>query len=267
MPQDYTHTAILSLELHPGFASFAVKASESDLFAPVQITFNEHISRKWHDLGRISTWLKRHQAIWAHQYDKVFITLHDIPHTIVPELEGSEQVLCALAGIEESAYQFFNQSLSIDWNWVMAVPNELSSLLHNYFNKPIFLAGIHGFTSLLEKKADRVNLAGMYITPEVVYFTFLKNGKSVFCNAYNYAAKDDLLYYTLLTFQGMQMDPQSDQLLVGGMITESSPLFEILYQYIRNVQFADWSLPLEAETLEKTGLPIHAFINLIGAVS
>lgn len=267
MSQDNTHTAILSLELHPGFTSFAVKASGSDVFAPVQIAFNEHISRHWHDLGSISSWLKRHQAIWAHHYDKVFITLHDIPQTVVPELEGSEQVLCALAGIKKEGYQFFTQSLYMGWNWVMAVPNELSSLLHNYFSKPIFLVGIHGFISQLEKKAEGENLIGMYVTPDVVYFTCLKMGKPVFCNAYDYTAKEDLLYYTLLTFQGMQMDPQSDQLVVGGMITDSSPLFEILYQYIRNVQFADWNLPLEPETLEKTGLPVHAFVNVIGAAS
>jgi hypothetical protein len=219
MPQDFTHTAILSMELHPGFMTFAVKASGTDFFTPLQIAFNEHISRKWMDLSHISTWLKRHQAIWAHHYDKVFITLHDIPHTIVPELEESEQVLCALTGIDEHDYHFSNQSLFMDWNWIMAIPNDLSLLLHNYFNNPVFLTGIHGFISQLERKAERENVAALFITPELVYFTCIKNGKPVFCNTFSYSAKEDLLYYTLLTFQSIQMDPQSDQLLVGGMIT------------------------------------------------
>lgn len=267
MLQDYTHSAILSLELHPGFMTFAVKVSGGEAFTPLHIATNDHVFRHWNDLGGISNWLKRHQAIWAHHYDKVFITLHDIPYTIVPELEGGEQVLCSLTGIQGQDHHFFYQSSSPDWNWVMAVPKELSSLLHNYFSKPIFKVGIQGFITQLERKADNDELLAMYVTPEVVYFTCLKKGKPVFCNSYDYTAKEDLLYYTLLTFQGMQMDPHADHLLVAGMMTENSPLFEILYQYIRNVQFVDWRLSIGPEILEHTGFPEHAFVNAIGAAS
>nr|WP_262908732.1 DUF3822 family protein [Hymenobacter translucens] len=58
-----------------------------------------------------------------------------------------------------------------------------------------------------------------------------------FCNVFSFSTPEDLIYYTILAMQELQLNPDQDALVVWGDLTHDSELFTILRKYIRNVRF------------------------------
>ncbi len=70
-----------------------------------------------------------------------------------------------------------------------------------------------------------------------------KNGALQLCNSYSFKTAEDFIYYVLFCFEQLQLNPDSIETLVCGNISLESPLYEILYRYVRNVSFAKHSQP------------------------
>lgn len=267
MPTDIHPKSHLSLELHPAYMAFAVKSEGASTFAPVAIEMiNNHQPGKI-DIEQLSQWLKRHQGIWTHHFDSVFIAVHDIPLTVVSETDGHEEVLQLLSSDISDKYDLHAQALTFDWVWSFGIPKELTILLTNYFTNPTWLPGVQGFVQTLLQQPSDEDVFGMYVTPDTVHFVQIQHGKPAFYNSFKYSNKEDLLYFVLLTFQNLQLDPQFHFLYTAGLITESSPLYEMLFQYIRNIQLVNWPIPVSEQAVELSGFPAYAFINLTGIQS
>ncbi|CAL2103270.1 conserved protein of unknown function [Tenacibaculum sp. 190130A14a] len=56
-------------------------------------------------------------------------------------------------------------------------------------------------------------------------------------NSFPYKTKEDFLYYILFTAEQLEMDPNEFQLYLFGDIERNSELFNITYNYVRNVAF------------------------------
>lgn len=56
-------------------------------------------------------------------------------------------------------------------------------------------------------------------------------------NSFNFSTKEDFIYYILFTAEQLQMDPNEFQLTLIGEIDKTSELYEITYNYVRNIHF------------------------------
>ncbi|MDJ1470078.1 DUF3822 family protein [Cytophagaceae bacterium DM2B3-1] len=64
------------------------------------------------------------------------------------------------------------------------------------------------------------------------------NGKVLeYCNTFFYVSANDFLYYVMLVFHQMQLNPEVHKVTLYGEISPESAIFEQLYKYIRNVVF------------------------------
>ena len=69
---------------------------------------------------------------------------------------------------------------------------------------------------------------------EVVVF---KDQKLELYNCFDYQTKEDFIYYILFTAEQLNLNPEEFELKIMGEIEKDSELFEILYQYVRNITF------------------------------
>ncbi|UOQ71714.1 DUF3822 family protein [Hymenobacter cellulosilyticus] len=60
-----------------------------------------------------------------------------------------------------------------------------------------------------------------------------------FCNVFAFATPEDLIYYTILVMQELQLNPDQDGVVVWGDLMHDSELFTILRKYIRNIRFGN----------------------------
>jgi hypothetical protein len=66
-----------------------------------------------------------------------------------------------------------------------------------------------------------------------------QNKKLLFYNSFDYITKEDFIYYILFTIEQLKLNTETINLQFLGTIDLKSDLYEITYQYIRNVSFIE----------------------------
>jgi hypothetical protein len=65
------------------------------------------------------------------------------------------------------------------------------------------------------------------------------NGKQLrYFNSFPFKVADDLVYYLIFVMEQMNLNPEETPLILMGAAEKKSTLFEMLFRYIRNIEFA-----------------------------
>lgn len=253
----------LIIELHPNFLGFACRQRNAEYIQPLKLEYIQPGPGNSMDMEALKLWLKRYQSIWNRSFDTVNIAVH-IPHlTIVPDPSLGEQTLIALDNLPES-YQWLQTFLQKDFYWSFAIDKQLADLLKNYFFGASIVPGTHGWMQFIQDKFEtEKEFLSAIVYHDKVHISYWKEGRCLFYNQYSYNAKEDLLYYVLLTYKMFELDPGSFPLHLSGFIEEKSPLFEAMYMFIRNIQMAEFKANVTTEDLEEAKCQPHYLINLL----
>jgi len=66
------------------------------------------------------------------------------------------------------------------------------------------------------------------------------NGKQLLIyNIFQYDTPEDFIYYLLFAAEQLHLNPELNPLMLSGNIQKDSPLFNMIYQYFRQVSFTD----------------------------
>lgn len=65
----------------------------------------------------------------------------------------------------------------------------------------------------------------------------IHNSKLLFCNTFTYYTKEDFIYYILFTAEQLELNPETLKLVLMGTIEKNSELYQLAYEYIRNINF------------------------------
>ncbi len=100
----------------------------------------------------------------------------------------------------------------------------------------------------------------VYVFERQIDVTIITQNKLLLYNNFSFVTKEDFLYYLLFTLEQLQLDTASVTVKLFGDIEEDDDIYELCYQYIRNVAiFAPYALehPLtnpQEETIDFTVL-------------
>ncbi|WP_223035067.1 DUF3822 family protein [Hanstruepera marina] len=82
-------------------------------------------------------------------------------------------------------------------------------------------------------------------------------------NSFEFQTKEDFIYYVLFTFEQLQLDPETINLILLGDIEKDDELYAILYKYIRHVEFGKHTSSYNFSTAPKNQYSdfslIHSF--------
>ena len=65
----------------------------------------------------------------------------------------------------------------------------------------------------------------------------VENSKLLYYNSFSYSTKEDFIYYILFTAEQLKLNPEEFLLIFIGDIEKESEIYQITYQYVRNVDF------------------------------
>ena len=99
-----------------------------------------------------------------------------------------------------------------------------------------------------------VNVTGKYF--EIVV---IQNKKLALYNFFSFTTKEDFIYYILFTAEQLNLNPEEFELILMGDIEKESELYDIVYQYIRNIKFY---VPNNAN-LQLNEIPSHSNFTLL----
>ncbi|HEY9168831.1 MAG TPA: DUF3822 family protein [Lutibacter sp.] len=100
----------------------------------------------------------------------------------------------------------------------------------------------HSSTVLIENLLNQYkNLEGSFCFVNVSGHNFeivvIKNKKLELFNFFSFTSKEDFIYYILFTAEQLNLNPEEFELILMGDIEKESELYDIVYQYIRNIKF------------------------------
>jgi len=100
----------------------------------------------------------------------------------------------------------------------------------------------HSSTIIIEKLLNQYkNLANHHCFINIINSKFeiiiLKNNQLELFNCFSFNTKEDFIYYILFTFEQLNLNPEEVKLILLGDIEKDSELYDILFQYIRYVEF------------------------------
>jgi hypothetical protein len=71
----------------------------------------------------------------------------------------------------------------------------------------------------------------------------IENSKLLFYNSFSFNTKEDFIYYILFTAEQLKLNPEKFLLYFIGDIEKNSEIYDITYQYVRNVDFIKLEIP------------------------
>jgi hypothetical protein len=63
-------------------------------------------------------------------------------------------------------------------------------------------------------------------------------GQLIYCNAFHFMTPEDIAYYLIFVFEQLNLNPEEVGLTLLGNIDRYSPVYDLLFRYIRNIEFA-----------------------------
>ena len=87
----------------------------------------------------------------------------------------------------------------------------------------------------------------------------------VYSNAFHFRAPEDFLYYVIFVMEQLNLNPEEVPVTLLGDISTKTPHFDLIFKYIRNVDFA-----LRNESAQYSyvfdDVPGHSFYTLLNPV-
>ncbi|NNE27784.1 MAG: DUF3822 family protein [Saprospiraceae bacterium] len=95
-----------------------------------------------------------------------------------------------------------------------------------------------------------------YISDNTLHLAYRKGDNFQFYNQFDCYHKEDFLYFYLLSFYGMGIDPQEEEVFIGGGIDDTSPLYKLLHGYLPSIQLGEDALQVDSV------FPKHYYFDL-----
>jgi hypothetical protein len=123
----------------------------------------------------------------------------------------------------------------------------------------------HASTILIDtilQKETRSDDATLYLNINQQHFELvaIKDKKLMLYNSFEFSTKEDVIYYLLFTIEQLQLNPETIKLKLMGTIEKDDQLYEIIYTYVRFVEFYTPNYQFEFKPELK---PIHQHHSVI----
>lgn len=255
--------SILNIELHPAYFAYVAKMSNEKFYSKFHI---EHLSSPTEntiDIKLLSTWLKQFQKIWNQTYRQIHIAIHGgQPITTTLDLENGIDTLKLLHPHITEKDIIFQKTLTPQFVWTYSIPLELKNLLDNYFVNHQIIPPIYGMCKYYLSLAS-ISQLFLHITPQEIYFFYLKGKQPQYYNSFLYKNKEDILYFTLLVYKMLNISTDTYPLALTGLIEKESEIYKFLYQYIRNIYIQEINIELDKNVIKEESLQPNYFANLL----
>jgi hypothetical protein len=124
----------------------------------------------------------------------------------------------------------------------------------------------HQSTALLQAYLAAAPEAGHTVIAHLrgnwMYLAVFDGGQLVFANSFGFKAAKDFIYYLLLVYQQLDLNPEEQPLFFSGQLLENSEIYKEAYRYIRHLRF--WGAPTGIQFGPRLGQePPHLYYDLL----
>ena len=93
------------------------------------------------------------------------------------------------------------------------------------------------FVQSVMLKKSRENEVFANVNSHQFHLLVIKENRFIFYNVFEYSSNEDFLYYLLFTLEQLKMNNDELHINISGTLKKESELYELIYTYIRHVNF------------------------------
>lgn len=188
------------------------------------------LEKELHKLGLINgSWSAVHVALFQERF-----TLVHADHFEVGKEDTYIKNVLRVRKSHRSKSRFIS---GVNYWGIYTIPRKLENVVINQFPQAAFSHYMVDSISSVNTPQEN-NSVQLTILENQLLVTAFKTGQLQFSNFYTCANDEEMLYYTLLSYQKANLDPNVDPLTLSGLITEENPCYSLLYRYIRTIDFS-----------------------------
>ena len=203
--------------------------------------------------------LLRGEVALQRTFGKIQIACQFPYFTVIPERlfrKGEERsYLNHLTDLEASGEVLAEALPPAKGHMVYHVPGRVYQLLQRFLPD----SSLHHFGSLYINHFGNLHFNGsgehvyLHITSNRLYALHFREGQLNFQNTFTFKSSKDCIYFVLLIFDQLQLDPQSTQVHLGGQLMTDSEIYRLLDRYLAELELLD--LPYQLSLAE----PLRAY--------
>ncbi|MEL7422437.1 MAG: DUF3822 family protein [Bacteroidota bacterium] len=200
-------------------------------------------------------------------FSKVRLAWRGRRFTLVPArlYNGEERTsfLSSLTTLRDSETVLADSIAGLDTFLVYAVDQARLSDWRRTFIGCRFYHALTPLLSQLSRLGQQLGRPAVfaYLHSGTIYTIGLDRNQLVFCNGFNSPEAKDSLYYVLLAYQQCGWKTQQVPLYLFGEVLTDAEAYRLLYRYIKQVHFVDFSTGLHWG-MEAAVHPLHLFFDL-----
>jgi hypothetical protein len=204
-------------------------------------------------------------------YKTVSISYSTNHATLIPRIFAENDYASKIADFTNEINR--NEDIRIDelpglnYQLIYSFPKELLALFNRKFTEFKISHKSRPFLySALNQHNDKKNSLLINFEKKYIRIIVLKELQIFFYNSYFYKNETDFLYYSLNICHNLNIDPEEDEILIGGYVADDSSYVRQLKRYVSNVHFlkppSDFNYGNIFEKVQK-----HQFVSLLNAYS
>lgn len=254
MDVNQSNNRSIYLYCHPVFNAFFVWDKDSNDW--ITSSYEHIYDKKYFDVAELKTWLLRNMAIFNSNFNEVIIAIDSKNFLLLPSNIEEEMKLSLLDRFQNPIKEndvVLSQKINNE-SVVYTIPKEIYEVLNDHFEQKEFIFGDTGLILFSRKKENKI-IAQIY--ENSLSITYHSDGILQYYNRFECQDSSDFLYYILLAFKSLHLDPQKEMLLIGGLIEEDAPLFKEIWSYIENIEVTK-----NTQSVYKS-IPEHYFFNIL----
>lgn len=207
----------------------------------------------------------KNNSIFKFSYEKVIVLIDNLYSTLVPfdffDDTKKEEILSFNVSLPKIDLVFKEDKLKkLDYYNVFVNTLHLENILKTYFvNFEMFST-----KSILLDYAKNIVPKGeflqMHISKNILHIIYFKNSELKFSNAFKYSNNEDVAFNILNVINSLGLNNERIILHLSGKIKKEDSLFDLLYMYVKNIEFMKKPLKLNySERVQNN--PEHFFLQ------
>ena len=264
----------LSIQLRLDGFSFAIIDPELKQLMHVQ-NFRlaekpkQSLENRWADILKYFQLLLQQDHYSLYTFQKTIITIENKEYTFMPDSifsnDKEKEQLLLNQNIQYSFKEFSNTIPGTDRVIIGAIYKPLYHMIQEYFESSKLLHSLTVLQNEIEKyqrKKKQGHTLYISVSNHDMHMIAVHNEELLMSNSFSFTSKEDFVYFILLAYDQLKMNTEEDPVFFLGDISKSSPIYQISWQYIRNIHFIDQTAGIKAGSAFDQ-IPIHEYFILI----
>ena len=227
------------------------------------------IQEKWEEVIKSFKIFIKQSIFELNSFNKTIFIIDHNEYTLMPKalfIEAkAKDYLIFNQNISYSFDIFSNTIFTTDKVILFAVYQPLKTIIDERFSE--YSLKHHNnvlLLALLKLQKNKKTTPSLYVSvsSNLIHIIGIDNENLLMCNTYQFSSKEDFIYFVLLAYDQLSLNPKKDSLYLLGDISRSSLIFQICWQYILNISFIDQLSGIKTASAFDH-MPTHQYFTLI----